>query len=377
MLAKDVNSIYKKRLKSVYMMLTYRCNLKCNMCDIWMQEGNELTGNFINESLTKLRSLGARDICFTGGEPLLRDDFFDIFKYTYRLGYHIYLSTNGSLVDKDAAKLISRYADCISVSLEGTEECHNIIRGEGTFDFAIKAIKLLKRYRGLINLNMVVSKISYKYMKNLIDLAIDLKVKSITFQPFSTRLVHTRKENHSKYIVPDTEINELQNVIEEVIRYASSKNLKLFSQDIIRLIPKHFKFGQELKPSQGCFAPFITFVILPDGDILPCPGWGLKVGNIKEGDIESIWYGDRFEEARKMAIEKRCDDCFCFLSDYGLDRAEKEMVEEKEDKRCGRIIIKNLSFLLNEQYHLLRMGGLGHLRRVLRRKIFSKILNLH
>jgi MoaA/NifB/PqqE/SkfB family radical SAM enzyme len=100
---------------------TYRCNLKCGMCNFWKQEpGSELeTGEFF-KIIDDLAGLGTKAISFSGGEPLLRKDIFGLIKYGKRRGLIVHLATNGTLVDEEnARKLRDSEIDAISVSLDG------------------------------------------------------------------------------------------------------------------------------------------------------------------------------------------------------------------------------------------------------------------
>lgn len=138
------------RLKFLFLELTLRCNERCIHC-------GSRCGNFPNEELTleqyknfldKIkRDFGTGDIqlCITGGEPLLRKDFFDIMDYAHSLGFHWGMTSNGTLIDdKIAAKLEECGMGTVSISLDGMKNSHDEFRQTpGGWEAAIRGINAL------------------------------------------------------------------------------------------------------------------------------------------------------------------------------------------------------------------------------------------
>ena len=98
----------------VHWQLTHRCNLSCLHC-ISDAVGpydkvKEVTTEEAKRIIDNLSSLNVSSILFTGGEPLLRNDFFEIANYAYDYGFNLLLSTNGTLVDQEKLnKLYTSY----------------------------------------------------------------------------------------------------------------------------------------------------------------------------------------------------------------------------------------------------------------------------
>ena len=105
-----IHSCAKKKgsLLRVMLELTYRCNFKCKHCYIpksyKKKFRRELNTRQIFSILDQLQELGCLYLGFTGGEPFLRKDIFDILWYAKRKGFQIIIYTNGSLIDKDKAR---------------------------------------------------------------------------------------------------------------------------------------------------------------------------------------------------------------------------------------------------------------------------------
>ena len=88
------------------MELTERCNNNCIHCYINQEENNkeliekELTTKELKDIITKAADIGVMTIRFTGGEPLLRNDFKEIYLFTKRLGIKVIIFTNATLIDQ-------------------------------------------------------------------------------------------------------------------------------------------------------------------------------------------------------------------------------------------------------------------------------------
>jgi MoaA/NifB/PqqE/SkfB family radical SAM enzyme len=101
--------------------LTHRCNLRCRHCYIVRDTTKaELTYEEICRIIDEFHKEGCLWLCLTGGEPLLREDFLDIYSYAYKKGFIITIFTNAALLNEKMAKYLSRFPPfCIEVTLNG------------------------------------------------------------------------------------------------------------------------------------------------------------------------------------------------------------------------------------------------------------------
>lgn len=139
-------------LSRLDMELTERCNNNCIHCYINQPEDDpcreqELSATDIKSILTEAASLGCLTVRFTGGEPLLREDFEEIYLFARRLGMKVLLFTNGTLITPHLADLFARIPprEKIEVSVYGMSErsCESVTRTPGSFQAAMRGIKLL------------------------------------------------------------------------------------------------------------------------------------------------------------------------------------------------------------------------------------------
>lgn len=322
---RNILTITKQKLKleQIFLFLTSLCNLRCDMCDIWKLGEYGPSLNVITRILEEAKELGAGEVSLGGGEPFMRDDILEVIEYAHNLGYIIKCVTNATLLNEKLVTSLSHYMDRITISLEGQEDCHDSIRGKGTYQKAIAAIKMLREKKFLVSLIMVVSKHSYHYMKELVDVAKERDIFSIGYQPFTKRVLRLRKENWEKYVIPEDEIDNLAKMVDETVYYARKKGVIISSLNMLQMMPEYFRLKEKTYPSNGCTIPFQSISTNLDGSVSPCMAYSdFNVGNIKQTSLSEIWYGEKFERARQMARNKLCRGCLSACSDlksYKID----------------------------------------------------------
>ncbi len=244
----------EEHIEEVYLMLTNRCNLNCAHCcaDASGMEGeDELSTGEWFEIIDILIELGVERIAITGGEPLVRKDFWEILDYLYR-NFHgdLALSTNGLLINETNVNKIMECFASINISLDGyDEESCSKIRGRGVFTKVIKKVKLLKE-RGYetrrISLSMVETSVTYQGIDKFEELCKELQVKPI-MRKFSAT---GRGADNAKWL----RISE-----EEIMHGMYAKDEKLRQElDISCLL------------CQNCAAGRTKLSINQRGDIFPC-----------------------------------------------------------------------------------------------------------
>lgn len=131
------------KLEEVVIEVTFRCNLDCFFCfnSITLTKdaaSNELSTDQIKKVIDKSRELNVPYIRFTGGEPLLRSDIYELLAYARSKGFkEVRINTNGTLVDKSVAKKLEKYVDNVLVALNSY--------GDELFKRKVNALKLLKK----------------------------------------------------------------------------------------------------------------------------------------------------------------------------------------------------------------------------------------
>lgn len=164
--------------------ITSKCNLKCLHCFVKPTKNKkELTTKEALEIIDLLPKINVKKILFTGGEPLLRKDIFELIKKSIDKGIHVDLNTNATLIDYNIAeKLQKAKLQEITTSIDGANaKTHEKIRGvKGSFKKTIENIRILKKMKFRVDIVCVANKINKNEIENVIDLAFSLGADSIT-----------------------------------------------------------------------------------------------------------------------------------------------------------------------------------------------------
>ena len=140
-------------LRSLFLEMTAYCNEHCRHCGSncgdYTEEGR-LSAGELKDFLDGVKSdfdISKMRLCVTGGEPLLREDFFEIMEYANQLGFRWGMTSNGTLIDDEVAgKLAHAGMKTVSISLDGLKEYHEWFRqSPGSYERTVNGIKALLR----------------------------------------------------------------------------------------------------------------------------------------------------------------------------------------------------------------------------------------
>jgi len=166
--------------------VTKACNLRCIHCyasaDNKSSE-NELTTEEGFRLLEDLAQFGCPVVLFSGGEPLVRPDIFDLIAYAVRLGLRAVLSTNGTLIDSACAKELKKFGlSYVGISLDGIGEVHDRFRGsKGCFEKVIQAIENCQREGLKVGLRFTINKFNAEEIPKVFDFVEEMKIPRICF----------------------------------------------------------------------------------------------------------------------------------------------------------------------------------------------------
>lgn len=162
---------YRYPLSSLSIELTNGCNLRCKHCygDFHQTAKFQYVPlDWIRKSIDDLNSLHVRNIGLTGGESTIHPDFLDIVTLFLENGFEVCVFTNGYnyKIIKDLLSRTSQYHFMMKVSLDGTEEVHNAIRGnDNAYSNALKTLDIISTYS---NVNLYVSSVVMR--QNIADI---------------------------------------------------------------------------------------------------------------------------------------------------------------------------------------------------------------
>lgn len=321
-------------LKNLFLELTLRCNERCIHCGSRCGEHdrvNELSKEQYRKILDDVkRDFGVKqvELDITGGEPLLRRDFFDIMSYANSLGFRWGMTSNATLINDDIAH---RLHECgmktISVSIDGLESTHDSLRGmNGAFSGAMRGIDALIRHGGFqsIQVTTVVNHRNFSELDELFDILCKIDIDSwrvINIEPIGRAL------DSPDLMLTKDEYRQMFDFIREKrlqgypLTYGCSHYL---GTEYERQVRQWYFL---------CNAGIYTASIASNGDILACLDIErrpeLVQGNILRDSLKEIWQnkfkifrGDLSDLNEKC---RACDSCeFCHGGahhswDYGLN----------------------------------------------------------
>jgi len=277
--------------------LTEKCNLRCRHCyqqspsgEMACEDVRQVIGDIavaIENWALHYEIEVAPSIHFTGGEPFLRNDLFDILHLARLRGFTTSLLSNGTLITGDIAqKIREAEVEDVQVSLDGMETVHDSIRGKGAFEKAIAGCRNLVAMGIELNLNMTVSSLNYRELGPVVQLAGDLGASSVGF----SRLVPCgRGQDLSEHSLSPKQLSSLGKTL---IESDNRSNVAITSRDPlfnILNITDDADLSRLDFPIGGCAAGVFGVTIAADGDIMPCRRMDLSIGNIMTDDFRQLW----------------------------------------------------------------------------------------
>ncbi len=322
--------------------ITRRCNLQCVHCrsssKLLVNQHPDCSTAQAYQLLDDIASFAKPVIVLTGGEPLLREDAFEIAKYGTQKGFRMCLATNGTLITPElCAQIKSSGIQMVSLSLDGASaEVHDDFRHQlGAFQATINAANYFRQHDIKFLVNSSFTKRNQKDIVNCFHLAKKLGAKA--WYLFMVIPTGRGKELLDELISPEDyqdildwhysmESNEEDMLMRPTcaphyyrIRFEHEKRKASFQ--------KHRKLTFSPGGSKGCLAGQTIALVDVDGNVLPCSYLPISAGNIHQQSFQDIWKKSKlFQDFRDFSSYKgRCGSCE-FIKICGGCRARAYMI---------------------------------------------------
>lgn len=301
------DNLMKKALKEnipirAMIELTHRCNLTCSHCFIAPTLSGELTLAEIKTLLKDLSELGTILLTLTGGEVLVRKDFFDICSYARELGFALHIKTNGTLINEGIAEEISRLNPIsVDVSFYGADaESHDGVTGvKGSFNASIRAVEQLAASEVPVLINTVLMMGTSNSYAETRDLAKSLGV-GFQIDP----VVVVKSDGSAETIACRTDESCLADFMTDMIDD--------YSKSLVTNVT--FDDAREARP---CASGATGIFVSADGIVSPCVLLRLDCGNVKDNSIRDIWHGSELlAQVRNIRVKHLTDCGQCELFGY-------------------------------------------------------------
>jgi Fe-coproporphyrin III synthase len=279
---------------------TYRCNARCRMCRTW-EFPTRPSQEFKPELLRKLPA-GLGRVNLTGGEPTIRQDLPEIVEIMAPKAHRLEISTNGYFVDRLVAIGKAHPEITIRISLEGPREVNDAIRGiKNGYDRALEAYRRLREV-GVKDLGfaVVIQDDNAETLLQLYDLVSSLEAEFAQAVPHNSYYFHT-EDNHFE------DVEAVQDAIRGLMTaFLRSHKPKEWFRAYLNRGLVDFVGGASRR--LDCTGGTDIFFLDPSGEVYPCNGWDLSMGNLHRHTFEEIWKSPEAVAARAAvkACERRC-----------------------------------------------------------------------
>ncbi len=310
-------------LRMIAWEVTRSCNLSCIHCRASSEYGpyeGELSTVQCLKLIDDIASFSKPVIILTGGEPLMREDIFEIASYIDAKGLRVVLATNGTLVnDELAVKMFASGIKRVSVSIDGLDaESHDAFRRvPGAFEGAMAGITAMKKIGLEFQINTTVTRSNLDQIQGILNFAVSLGAAA----------------HHIFLLVPTGRGKEMAE--QEIMPIDYEKTLNWFYEESLNCpiqlkatcAPHYFRiFHQRRKErpaespeeknslnamTRGCMGGISFCFISHTGQIQPCGYLELDCGQLKEKSFEEIWNNSLvFGNLRNLSNYKgKCGRC--------------------------------------------------------------------
>lgn len=292
------------KIKNITINLTNLCNYRCSFC-YNNPSTDTLAPEEVVEFLREIKSSCARDasVMILGGEPLLKPALLtEALKTATRLYRSVLISTNGSLIVDDLARLFRKLKVEVQVSLDSASvDFHDEVRGKGAWQKAISGIKKLAQARAYTILSMVVSQSNIAELKDYLALGRSLGVNEVRFIPL--RPIGRALESGLK----PPSLVELVLAIEGLKETRDGK--KMLKRDFASTVRESCQYSYR---KQSCGAGSDAIFLNADGQVYPCVNLvetGFSFGNIREQNLVKILEGVKRQAFVESHVVSNYDGC--------------------------------------------------------------------
>jgi putative heme d1 biosynthesis radical SAM protein NirJ2 len=288
---------------------TNQCNMFCDHCyrEAGTRLEDELNTDQAKKLIREIKKAGFHIMIFSGGEPLMRPDIYELGAYATQQGLRAVLGTNGSLITPQVASALKEAGFMAAgVSLDSLDpKKNNAFRKlDRAFELTLVGMENLKAAGLPFQVHTTVMDWNVNELEGLTDFAVEIGAMA----------------HHIFFLVPT---GRAVNIEEEALRVAE------YEKTIARVMEKQKQVKIEIKPtcapqfmrvadkkgipvrfSRGCLAGISYCIISPRGDVQPCAYMDIRLGNVKEQAFDEIWQENvMLQELRAANYKGKCGIC--------------------------------------------------------------------
>jgi len=307
-----------------------RCNCRCVMCDIWKAnaEKKEISTESLALHMQAFKKLGVKRVALSGGEALMHSNLWKLCGELNSIGAKISLLSTGLTLNVNAANIVHHCNEVI-VSLDGSKEVHNRIRSIPTaYEKLAEGILAIKRINPTFRVigRCVIQKANFRDFQNIVESSKLIGLDQISFLAADVSSIAFNRpqewtgEKKESVALSLNETEEFEWILKKSFPLLKKEFENKFiaeSPDKLFALVQHYRafYGKEDFPQRNCNAPWVSAVIEPSGQVLPC-FFHKSYGNIYDDSFENIINSsEAISFRKKLSIRTNlvCQRCVCAL----------------------------------------------------------------
>jgi len=305
-------------------IVTWRCNLRCFMCDVWKKtDYDDMTVDEIRGIFKQIPHLDSLRI--TGGEPFLRRDLTEITRAIIEENNPsvVHVTTAGVMTERilEYAKAVGSKKLHLKLSIDAVGARHDEIRGyRGLYDKSMRTLRglveLRDKYGFYVGVNQTITDKNWDHIEPLRAEVGKLGVEvhyAIATDHYTLYRINTDKEKD----IPDMKSVSMSDFTPDQLNYIFEQ---LDTRDGIkdipeRLVQKYYVRGLKNRllndvesPKPQCIELHNHMRLMPNGDVMTCVYYPTVVGNLRKQSMQEVWYNDKTEQQR--VVVRKCHGCW-------------------------------------------------------------------
>ncbi len=288
---------------------TNACNLYCEHCyrDAGVRAEEELNTAEAKSLLDEIAKSGFKIMIFSGGEPLMREDIFELVAYAKSIGLRPVFGSNGTLITADVAKrLKDAGAMCIGISLDSVDPSkHDRFRAtKGAWDRAVQGMRHCRAVGLPFQVHTTVVDWNYNEVEQLTDFAVSegARAHHIFFLVPTGRAANIEQES--------LRAEQYEKLLHRIMKKQREVDIELKPTCAPQFMRIAKQMGLNMRFTKGCLAGTAYCIISPKGDVQPCAYLNIPVGNVREKPFSEIWRDNEvFRRLRSEKLQGGCGSC--------------------------------------------------------------------
>lgn len=288
---------------------TNQCNMYCKHCyrDAGVKASDELSTEEGKNLISEIKKAGFKIMIFSGGEPLMRPDIFELVEHAAKVGLRPVFGTNGTLITRDVARRLKELGVMgMGISLDSLDpEKHNTLRCyPGGFEQAVQGME-----------NCLAENLPFQIHTTVMDWNKDELTQITDFAVQKGAVAH-----HFFFLVPtgrgaDIETESLRaKEYEETLTTIMNKQKEVDIELKPTCAPQFMRIAKEmgmnLRFQRGCLAGTSYCIISPTGNVQPCAYLNMPIGNVREIPFSKLWEESPvFKTLRTLDYKGGCGTC--------------------------------------------------------------------